>query len=77
MLMTRWAAACPRTALPSSLGNAVYLAPPMTPAEHRRTRLGVEKRQAIAGFSAVQIDAQVKDTGARAPLGPHPWRPPE
>jgi hypothetical protein len=41
---------------------------------------GVEKRvdqHVFAKFTAALINAQVKDTGARMPLGPHPWRPPE
>lgn len=31
----------------------------------------------FAKSTAVQVDAQVQDTGIRMSLGPPPWRPPE
>jgi hypothetical protein len=46
----------------------------------RERAAGVEKRveqHVFAKFAAVQANAQVKDTGIRMPVGPHPWRPPE
>jgi hypothetical protein len=40
----------------------------------------VDKRVELHVFAtsaAVQVDAQVQDTGIRMSLGPPPWRPPE
>jgi hypothetical protein len=76
-----WSAACPRTAVLSSRGlvplTAVGYASPET---GRERASGAEKRveqHVFAKSAAVQVNAQVKDTGIRMPMGPHPWRPPE
>jgi hypothetical protein len=75
-----WAAARPRTTVLSPRGIAP-LSTGYASLECGRVGLGgVKKRveqHVFATFAAVQVNAQVKDTGIRMPLGPPPWRPPE
>jgi hypothetical protein len=75
-----WAAACPRTTVPSSRALALLSAVGHTSPDYGHVRLsGGEKRveHVFAKFAAAQLNAQVKDTGVRMSLGPPPWRPPE
>ncbi len=70
-----WAAACPRSSalLPRDL------APGYAPLGRVRPS-GVEtpvEQHAFATFTAVQANAQVKDSGIRMSWAPPPWRPPE
>jgi hypothetical protein len=51
-----------------------------SPEAGRERAGGVDRRveqHVFAKSAAVQVNAQVKDTGIRMPKGPHPWRPPE
>jgi hypothetical protein len=76
-----WPAACPRTTVLSSRGLVPLAAVGYASPEAGRERAnGAEKRVELHVFAksaAVQVNAQVKDTGIRMPKGPHPWRPPE
>jgi hypothetical protein len=76
-----WPAACPRSTVLSSRGLAPLTAAGYASPEAGRERAnGVEKRveqHVFARSAAVQVNAQVKDTGIRMSMGPHPWRPPE
>jgi hypothetical protein len=76
-----WSAACPRTTVLSSRGLVPLTAVGYASPEAGRERAGGVARRVehsvFAKSAAVQVNAQVKDTGIRMPKGPHPWRPPE
>lgn len=75
-----WAAACPRTSVPSPRRGASLSRVGYPTAESLRVRPDGVKRveqHVFTELAALWVNAQVKDTGIRMPLGPYPWRPPE